>query len=124
MGAYSNQESFKKIVILFLTLMTIFALFSMIFQGNADYSTLITDVSVVFFNIIAAASLSYVADWSSRNDRKRYPAWLFLAIAQSAFTFADIIYLVLDIVFKVTPYPSIADLFFLSYYPLFAIGLF
>ena len=111
MGEHSNRNSFKNIIILFFIFLAFFSLLPLVFKESDYYSTVITDVSVVFFNIIAAASLSYVADWSSRNDRKRYTAWLFLAIAQSAFTFADIIYLVLDIVLKVTPYPSIADLF-------------
>jgi PAS domain S-box-containing protein len=68
--------------------------------------------------------LSYAAAWASKHNRKSYVAWLFLAIAQSAYAFADIVYMFLDSFLKVNAYPSVADVFFLAYYPLFAIGLF
>lgn len=119
-----NKDSFRTIIILFFSLLVIFSIIPLLFRGNEYYSTLITDISAVFFNIIAAAILSYTADWASKNHRKSYPAWLFLAIAQSCYAFADIIYLMLDSILKVPAYPSVADVFFLAYYPLFAIGLY
>lgn len=120
----SNRKSFKNYAIFLFSILLIFTIIPIILRGNDYYSTFSTNFAAVFFNIIAAATLSYAADWASKNNKKSYHAWLFLAIAQSAYAFADIVYMFLDSFLKVSAYPSVADVFFLAYYPLFAIGLF
>ncbi|PKL66451.1 MAG: hypothetical protein CVV28_10635 [Methanobacteriales archaeon HGW-Methanobacteriales-1] len=120
----SNRNSFKNYVILLFTFLVIFTIIPIFLRGNDYYSTFSSNFATVFFNIIAAATLSYAASWAGKHNRKSYKAWLFLAIAQSSYAFADIIYMFLDSFLKVNAYPSVADVFFLAYYPLFAIGLF
>jgi PAS domain S-box-containing protein len=124
MNNISNRNSFKKYAIFLFSLLVIFTIIPIFLSGDEYYSTFSTNFSTVFFNIIAAATLSYAAHWASKHNRKSYVAWLFLAIAQSAYAFADIIYMFLDSFLKVNAYLSVADVFFLAYYPLFAIGLF
>lgn len=123
MDANLNKKSFNRTALLLFITLLIFSIIPLFFISSGLDSVYITDISAVIFNIGAAAALSYTADWASKNNRKNYSAWIFLAIAQSSYTLADIIYLILDMFLKVNPYPSVADLFFMAYYPLFAIGI-
>ena len=55
---------------------------------------------------------------------RRWP-WLMLAAANLAFTAGDTAYNILESVFdQQNPFPSVADVFYLSTYPLFAVGIF
>ncbi|MET9432429.1 aminotransferase class I/II-fold pyridoxal phosphate-dependent enzyme [Streptomyces sp. NPDC003036] len=55
---------------------------------------------------------------------KRWP-WLLLAAANLTFTAGDTTYNILEAVYGQTnPFPSLADVFYLSTYPLFAAGIF
>jgi PAS domain S-box-containing protein len=117
-------NSFKNTILLLFSLFILFTITSLFLMNNETDLDNITNFSAVIMNIIAAATLSHAAKWAFYNDKNNYSAWLFLAIAQSLYTLADVIYLFLDIIMRISPYPSVADLFFLAYYPLFTIGLF
>ncbi|MCK9151861.1 sensor histidine kinase [Methanobacterium alcaliphilum] len=123
MDAALNKKSFNQTALILFIVIIIFSIIPILFFDNGINSIYVTDATAVIFNIIAAAALSYTANWASKHNRKNYSAWLFLAIAQSSYAFGDIVYLFLDLVLKVSPYPSLADLFFIAYYPIFAIGI-
>jgi diguanylate cyclase (GGDEF)-like protein len=46
-------------------------------------------------------------------------AWQLMAVAQMAYVLGDLTWGVLEVGFHISPYPSIADIFYLLYYPLF-----
>lgn len=56
--------------------------------------------------------------------RQSYRGWLLLAIGQFMFFLGDFTWSIFELGMGLEPYPSIADLFYLVYYPLFAIGIF
>jgi signal transduction histidine kinase len=80
------------------------------------------DVNTAFANLLAASCLTYAAYSSSYNRRIRI-AWTVLAVGQFAFAFGDIAWAILEINMREVPFPSLADLFYLAFYPIFAIGI-
>ena len=50
-------------------------------------------------------------------------AWYFLAISQLFYFLGDVFWLILEVFLKQNPFPSIADAFYLSYYPLIFIAI-
>lgn len=80
------------------------------------------DILPVVINLLASVAL-FLAFYESKGISKRLGlAWLFMAIGQLIYTLGDLSWLLLEIVLKESPYPSIADLFYAAYYPIFFIG--
>ncbi|MDO9044311.1 MAG: PAS domain S-box protein [Methanobacteriaceae archaeon] len=78
---------------------------------------------MVVFNIFGSLFIGYAALWALKHDKKYFKPWLILAIGQSFFAFAYIIYSILNNFFTTQSYPSMADVFFFASYPLFTTGL-
>lgn len=81
------------------------------------------DFSSIVFNLFATIALYLAARRSRVISRRLFWAWGFLALAQLSFTFGDTLWTVLELKFGMSPVPSIADVFYLLFYPLFFIGI-
>jgi diguanylate cyclase (GGDEF)-like protein len=89
-----------------------------------EYSrTVISDLTSPLYNLIATAALVLAAKESSRISKRLAVGWGILAIAQFSFALGDILWAVLELGFKSSPFPSIADGPYLLFYPLFLIGI-
>ncbi|MDI6643835.1 MAG: hypothetical protein QME14_02160 [Methanobacteriaceae archaeon] len=75
-------------------------------------------------NLLVCFILFYATKMSYLHHRQSYRGWLLLAIGQFMFFLGDLIWSIFELGMGLEPYPSIADLFYLAYYPLFAIGIF
>jgi diguanylate cyclase (GGDEF)-like protein len=81
------------------------------------------DLSSVFFNLLATTAL-YLASRRSRLITKRlFQAWGLLALAQLSFTLGDALWALFELKLGINPFPSIADAFYLLFYPLFFTGI-
>jgi diguanylate cyclase (GGDEF)-like protein len=56
-------------------------------------------------------------------EARRANGWAILCLAQFLYVIGDILWAVFEIILNINPYPSIADAFYLAYYPVFLIGL-
>ncbi len=93
--------------------------------GPTDQIRLIaTDILYPIVNLAAALCLIGAARISFRRSRRLGVAWTVLACAQISFVIADVIWAVIEVGLKTQPFPSIADGFYLIYYPLFLLGIF
>jgi len=94
------------------------------FSAKDEYTrTIISDCSSPLFNLIATIALALAAKESSRISKSFALGWGILAIAQLFFTIGDILWAVIELGLKRNPFPSIADVPYLLFYPLFFVGI-
>ena len=95
----------------------------MLLIGVKDKGVLlpVSDILLTVTSGLAAAGMLYAALHSSGRSRR---AWMVLAAAQIANTFAESAWAVIEVIFHQNPFPSIADVGYLIFYPLFAAGIF
>lgn len=83
----------------------------------------ISDVLLPIYNTLATGALFYAAWYARGHSRPDYLAWLLIAISQLVYTIADFTWLYIEVILGLEPFPSIADIFYLLYYPLFLAGI-
>ncbi len=81
----------------------------------------IDDVIFAIGSGLAAIGLLYGASNSIGRTRK---AWMVLAIAQIVYALGDVSWAVIEAGLRENPFPSVADVFYLAFYPIFALGIF
>jgi diguanylate cyclase (GGDEF)-like protein len=84
--------------------------------------TAITDVMGPVVDALAAVSL-FLAARSSAARSKRATAWAAIGLAMLLYAIGDISWTVLELLLKESPFPSVADGFYLAYYPFFMAGV-
>jgi diguanylate cyclase (GGDEF)-like protein len=93
------------------------------FVKNESSRTVISDLYSPSYNLIATIILVIAAKASSRISKRLSLGWGILAIAHLSFTLGDIIWAVLELGLKKSPFPSIANGAYLLFYPLYFIGI-
>lgn len=78
---------------------------------------------LVLYNGIGASAVIAVLYGIHQNQPANKKAWYFIAGALATFLTADVTYYVLELTSDEVPYPSIADGFYLSMYPIMIVGL-
>jgi diguanylate cyclase (GGDEF)-like protein len=95
------------------------------------FSILVKDahLKMVFFDVFPAALnglTTVLLFWAARRTMSISPkqgrAWLLFAISQLFFTLGDVTWAVFELVLNISPYPSVADIFYLLNYPFFLAG--
>ncbi|MDD2835618.1 MAG: hypothetical protein PHY05_05655, partial [Methanothrix sp.] len=100
-----------------------FYLTMMALSANQEASTIFTDVVTSIIDFIVTLALFYCSIYCYYHENEVFLAWLFLAIARLDFTIADTIWAYTEIVLQQSPFPSIADYFYIAYYPIFLLGI-
>ena len=101
-----------------------FGLVMMALRNDQDANTDFTDIATFLVNGLVTLALFYGALLSYFYRRRVYSAWLILAIATFCFTIGDFIFAYVEVVLNEDPFLSLANYFFLAYYPLFLLGIF
>ena len=83
-----------------------------------------SDLVLVATNAMASLALLYAAASLYKQKKEVYIAWLILSLATMIFTIGDAIWAYEEVFLKVDPLYSISNIFFLSYYPIFLLGIF
>lgn len=76
------------------------------------------------YSLTASLALFYAAWRTLAHSWLIATGWSLFGVAQFACTFGDITWAVLELGSKQPPFPSVADVFYLVYYPLFFAGVF
>jgi len=71
---------------------------------------------------MASFAFFYLAIYSKKVYRKYYPTFLFLGFGLFFLALGDVAWFILELLGQ-EPFPSIADILYILYYPLFGIGL-
>jgi diguanylate cyclase (GGDEF)-like protein len=90
---------------------------------NQDLKTDLINFSLPFYNLFACIALFYAARASRVHSRRMFLAWMVLAFAQFSYTLGDITWSILETGLGLNPFPSIADGFYILYYPVFLAGI-
>lgn len=90
--------------------------------GGEDNIALISDLAYLPVSLFASLAAWRVAA-NSNLDRRLRQAWFFLGACVFAQFLADAVWFYFEIVLQIEPFPSAADIFYLSFYPLALIGL-
>jgi PAS domain S-box-containing protein len=113
---YSLAAGALIIISFFLTMMAL--------SNNQEANTIFTDIASFFIDGLVTLALFYCSVYCYFHGKRIYLAWLILAIARLDFTIADAIWAYTEIVLQEIPFPSLADYFYIAYYPLFLLGIF
>ena len=95
----------------------------MVFIQDEGLKTLLINITFPVWNLIAGFSLLFAAKRSAVVSRRLSLAWLTLAFAQFSYAFGDVTWSILETGLGRDPFPSLADGFYLIYYPLFLLGI-
>ncbi|MGB9980064.1 PAS domain S-box protein [Methanobacterium sp.] len=82
-----------------------------------------SDIVSPAIELSAAFSLLYVVKLSSIKEKHIKIAWIILGISVLCYAIGDSIWAFIELVLHQEPFPSIADVFYLLFYPLFALGI-
>ena len=93
-------------------------------SNNQEEITIFTDIATLLINVLVTLALFYASIYCYFHGKRVYLAWLILAIARLDYTIADVFWAYIEIILKETPFPSMADYFYMAYYPLFLLGIF
>ena len=109
------------VVIGFLTIL-LFGVF-LAFINNSEFKAIFSNAFTFVINVLTLIALIFAAKYSKTEDKQSYRSWMFLALAQLSFVTGDLIWGILEFSLNQDPNFSVANLFYLIYYPLFAIGI-
>jgi two-component system, sensor histidine kinase PdtaS len=91
--------------------------------NNGHYITVFEDLAFFILNIIVIIILSFVAKKSSKYGRRAFISWTLIAMSQLVTILGNILWTILYAELNKSPFPSIADILYLSYYPLLILGI-
>ncbi len=114
--------TFLTAAILITNLILGYIALTFLLRSNVSLRAELSDLIYPVVNGLTACVWFYAAFHSAAKSRVR-TAWTFLAMAQLSFALGDAIWAVLELYLFQSPSPSIADVFYLMYYPLFVTGL-
>ncbi len=132
---YSNQNkslninkrpfiSFNNTVILSFIFLVIFVSILLLFQNEPYFRMVFSDIFLPAIEILAVLSLLYAAKFSFKEGKRVQVSWLILGIAALSYVIGDISWSILELIIHQQPFLSIADAFYLLFYPLFALGIY
>lgn len=116
--------SIKNIFIISFIVVLIFAVISQFLSNNPDWRIIFSDIALPLVEILVIISLIYAAIRSSSLGRRIQIAWILITIAMTSYFLGDIIWAIIELYLNQNPFPSIADVFYLLFYPFFALGLY
>lgn len=112
-----RQSMIASVFILLLNLVFI------LFIQAENLKVVLMDVTYPLWNLLAAGALLYAAKKATLHSQRLSLAWGFMALALLSVAAGNIIRAVFKIGLGSEPFPSLADGFYLVYYPLMLIGV-
>ncbi len=109
----------------FISIVVLLINLAIVFLVNDQHQRgILSDVISPIVDISTCTVLIFAAKRSSTFSKRVGLAWGTIALALFFFTLGDIAWAILELGLKQQPFPSIADGFYLAYYPVFLIGVF
>ena len=95
-----------------------------IFFFNNDSKVQISDIAFIVLNGFSVWAAFLAGRLTNSESKKKSLAWYLIAGAQFLFVLGDVVWYVYEGILFIEPYPSLADLFYMLYYPVILIGIF
>jgi two-component sensor histidine kinase len=116
--------SVNNIFVIAFIIVISFAIISLLLRNNSVLLMYFGNIFSSVIDLLVVLTLFYATIRSVRNGRRVYIAWLFITLAFSFYAVGDMLWAILELGFNQNPFPSVADIFYLTFYPLFAIGIY
>ncbi len=116
--------SFKNAVFLSVIIVISFAVISLLLQNEPTLRMIFGDLASPIIGLLVSISLFYASYRSQREGRNIQIAWMLMAVAVLSYALGDITWGVLELGYNQNPFPSVADFFYLLFYPIFALGIY
>jgi len=85
--------------------------------------TVINDILTAVSSCAAALGIAYGAWWSFRHSGRQGIAWRWFLFGMTSWALGDILWAFYELILRESPFPSVADVFYLLTYPLFFLGI-
>jgi PAS domain S-box-containing protein len=110
-------------ILAFITVIS-FAAISILLR-NYDYPRLVFgDILSPIIELVVVIILFYVILYLATQELRIRRGWLFIAVALSFYVFGDILWAIYEIGLHQDPSVSLSDIFYLIFYPIFAVGIY
>ncbi|OPY55056.1 MAG: hybrid sensory histidine kinase BarA [Methanosaeta sp. PtaU1.Bin112] len=119
----ARRSYFRRALLLSAIIVTMYLTLLILVENHPAYRIMIDDLLFPAFNGLAAIGLLYAAIRSETYGQRARLAWTFLFVGQLSFMLGDVTWAILELGLHQEPIASVADVFYLSYYPLFALGI-
>jgi len=93
------------------------------FGGHSTLVSIILYTGFIALNIFVIFILFYVARLSSKFNRRAYIGWFLIPLSLLVTFLGNITWMIFSVYLNQYPTFSIADIFYLAYYPLLAVGI-
>jgi PAS domain S-box-containing protein/putative nucleotidyltransferase with HDIG domain len=124
MGTSCHPVSFPSAVLFFALLLAGLSFVVILLTDDSQLLLFVSDAASPLIDFGACLILFWAAGKTAGRYRDLAVAWNFFALAMLMSTLGGIVRLILEVVLKVGSFPSVADVFYLAYYPFFLAGLF
>lgn len=114
--------SFRTLSIFFAAII-FFGTILLAMGDNLPYVFIIFNIAFVTLNLFVILVLFYVAKKSSKFNRRAYIGWFLIALSQLVTFLGNTTWSIFSVYLNQYPTFSIADIFYLAYYPLLAMGI-
>jgi two-component system, sensor histidine kinase PdtaS len=119
-----SLKSFKNAIILVFFIIISFAAILIVLSDDPTPRTIFGDLAAPIIEFLVIIVLFHAAKQASDQGRRVQIAWSLILAAFLSYIIGDIIWAVLELVLNENLFPSVADIFYLSLYPLFALGIY
>ena len=113
--------SFKVGVLLAIIITISFAIISLLLQDDQTLRMIFGDLSSPLIGLVVVISLSYAA---YRSQGRMRIAWMLMTLGILSYALGDVAWAIIELGYNQNPFPSVADIFYLVFYPLFALGIY
>jgi PAS domain S-box-containing protein len=120
---FSTVISFRYGLIISIFLILIYIAILLIFRENRDSLKIFSDLGILFVNLIVIIALFCSVQTLRAREDPKYKVWAVFLVAQTAFLLGDLLWALYEIFLNQNPFPSIADIFYIAYYPIFVLGI-
>ena len=86
-------------------------------------NNILGNLAFFILNVIVIATLFFVAKKSFKYGRRAFISWTLIALSQLVTILGNVLWTIMYAELNKSPFPSIADILYLSYYPLLILGI-
>ncbi len=103
---------------IFITLQVL----NFIFVQEQNSRVMISNLMQTITALFASYFILLAANQTKKKKPENYKGWLFISISSMLWAGGSLIFLLIEVVFRKPPYPSVPDFFFIAFYPMMIIG--
>ncbi len=122
-GIDSRKNIYRRALILSVIIAASYAVFLLAYWNESEFRVEINDMLFPLFSMLSALSLLFAARGLKSFKDRSYVAWGLLSAGMLSFALGDAFWTYLELFLHQNPATSIADVFYLLYYPVFAAGI-